>query len=71
MPRANGVPDEQAVTIETSDPERLIKSVIIAADSVDGNHGGDCFGLSAVRFALEREPGEAQNHALHPASISP
>jgi hypothetical protein len=55
LPRANGSPYETPVIIpcEASHP---LKSVIIAAEAVDGNYGGDCYGLSAVYFGLPRLP---------------
>lgn len=54
LPRANGSVLAQAATVENIAAGRLIKSVIIAADFEDGNYGSDYFGLSAVRFVLEK-----------------
>ena len=33
-----------------------LKSVIIAAETAGGNYGGDCYGLSAVRFVQAAAP---------------
>ena len=33
--------------------EHTLKSIIIAAEAVDGNYGGNAFGLSAVRFVVK------------------
>jgi F5/8 type C domain len=52
LPQADGNMDERPITIENAAAARSIRSVIIAADSVDGNYGGDCYGLSAVRFVV-------------------
>jgi hypothetical protein len=50
LPRARGDAGLPAFTVATTAGGRPVKSVIIAADAVDGNYGSDCFGLSAVRF---------------------
>lgn len=52
LPRANGLPMFEGTGIINAHAEHTFKSVIIAADEADGNYGGDCFGLSAVRFVL-------------------
>ena len=33
--------------------EKNLKSIIIAAEQVDGNYGSTNFGLSAVRFVVQ------------------
>ncbi len=50
LPRAGGTPYEPGVTVPTLSSGRLLKSVIIAADTTDGNYGSVDYGLSAVRF---------------------
>jgi len=52
LPRASGSPFAEAVTIPNAAPGRPITSVIIAAETVDGNYGSECYGLSAVRFIV-------------------
>lgn len=53
LPRAAGTPNELPTAIRNLESGRLLKSVIIAADTVDGNYGGACYGLSAVRFVFQ------------------
>ncbi|MDB6066341.1 MAG: hypothetical protein JWR26_2549 [Pedosphaera sp.] len=55
LPRANGNPGLGSVTITNSALGQTIKSVIIAAEPVDGNYGSDIYGLSAVRFMVHRD----------------
>jgi hypothetical protein len=50
LPRAPGTPTSQPASVPTDLGGQPVKSVIIAADAVDGNYGGSCYGLSAVRF---------------------
>ncbi len=52
LPRASGSGSEYAVMIQNTAAHTPIKSVIIAAMLKDGNYGGDCYGLSAVRFVV-------------------
>jgi hypothetical protein len=54
LPRAGGLPDSEAFTIPNAAATRQIKSVIIAANPVTGNYGSTCYGLSAVRFIVNR-----------------
>ena len=54
LPRAHGSAFAEPTTIENVAADRLVKSVIIAAESGDGNYGSDCYGLSAVRFVWEK-----------------
>jgi hypothetical protein len=62
LPRASGLPDLTAVTIQNFARAQTIRSVIIAADPVDGNYGSDYYGLSAVRFIIHRETPELYSH---------
>jgi TPR repeat protein len=50
LPRASGAPMIEPTAVTTDPAGQGIRSVIIAAEEVDGNYGGDCYGLSAVRF---------------------
>jgi hypothetical protein len=50
LPRANGGPMAEPASIPNSLASDTFKSVIIAADSTDGNYGSDNYGLSAIRF---------------------
>ena len=59
LPRASGSPGLEAVIITNAAKTRALKSVVVAAEMEDGNYGGDCFGLSAVRFCVGREVVEA------------
>ena len=56
LTQASGSPHEPGYLIPSLHPERLIKTVIIAADPVNGNYGGDVYGLSAVRFTHKTAP---------------
>ncbi|BDI34532.1 hypothetical protein CCAX7_65830 [Capsulimonas corticalis] len=56
VPRANGGPSALPSIIPNDSPEQPLKSVIIAAEVEGGNYGGDCYGLSAVRFGVPRLP---------------
>lgn len=58
MPSASGKPFALPIEIPVRSPERPLKAVIIAADGGVGmgNYGGDCYGLSAVRFLVHRVP---------------
>ena len=49
----------EAVVIVNAAKTRALKSVLIAAETKDGNYGSDYFGLSAVRFVTGREVAEA------------
>jgi hypothetical protein len=59
LPRASGSPGLEAVIITNIASTRALKTVVIAAETKDGNYGGDYFGLSAVRFGVGREVAEA------------
>jgi hypothetical protein len=59
LPRASGSPGLEAIVVTNIARARPLKSVIIAADTKDGNYGSDYFGLSAVRFGVGREVTEA------------
>jgi len=50
LPPATGAPFLESVSVPIYSGDKLIKAVIIAADSAEGNRGGDCYGLSAVKF---------------------
>jgi hypothetical protein len=50
LPRAGGTPLENATVVKNATPGTEVQSVIVAADANDGNYGGSCYGLSAVRF---------------------
>ncbi|HLK56210.1 MAG TPA: hypothetical protein VKU00_06585 [Chthonomonadaceae bacterium] len=52
LPRANGSSLVEPTAVPISLNEALFKSILIAADEVDGNYGGSCYGLSAVRFVV-------------------
>ena len=52
FPEAPGTSSYTAVSIPNSQSAHPWKSVIIAAEPVDGNYGGNVYGLSAVRFVL-------------------
>jgi hypothetical protein len=56
LPRATGTPLSEPVTIRnTAAADQPLKSVLIAAEAVDGNYGGICYGLSEVRFIVRPE----------------
>lgn len=59
LPRAGGSPGLEPIVIPNLKKAQALKSVIIAAEAKDGNFGGDYYGLSAVRFAANREVAEA------------
>jgi hypothetical protein len=59
LPRAAGSPGLEAAIIANAAKTRALKSVVIAAETKDGNYGSDYFGLSAVRFGIGREVAEA------------
>ena len=59
LPRASGSPGLEAIVIANAVTTRTLKSVVIAAETKDGNYGSDYFGLSAVRFGIGREVAEA------------
>ena len=52
LPYASGLPMSEPTAIPLVGANAPLKSVIIAAEETDGNYGGDCFGLSAVRFVI-------------------
>jgi hypothetical protein len=54
LPRADGGAFAVPVSIANIAADRPIKSVIIAAEATNGNYGSKCFGLSAVRFVLDK-----------------
>lgn len=53
LPRATGAALAASTTYFNAVPERPIRSVVIAAEPVDGNYGANCYGLSAVRFIMK------------------
>ncbi|MDR3688423.1 MAG: hypothetical protein P4L46_03520, partial [Fimbriimonas sp.] len=53
LPRATGAALAASTTFFNAVPERPIRSVVIAAEPVDGNYGANCYGLSAVRFIVK------------------
>jgi alpha-mannosidase len=59
LPRAEGSPGLEPFIIANAQKKRPLKSVLIAAETKDGNYGGDYYGLSAVRFTAGREVPEA------------
>jgi alpha-mannosidase len=58
IPRATGAA-QVPCTIAIPTVSTAIRSVVIAAEPVDGNHGGNVYGLAAVRFCTSREVAEA------------
>jgi hypothetical protein len=54
LPRATGAPWLLPVTISNEAARRVFKSVIIAAEAIDGDYGSAYYGLSAVRFVAPR-----------------
>ncbi len=54
LPRAAGTPWILPTTIPNDASRRAFKSVIIAAEAVDGDYGSAYYGLSAVRFVAPR-----------------
>jgi len=56
VPQASGSSSALPATIPVVSSGQAIKAVIIAAEAEGGNYGGDCYGLSAVRFAIRRIP---------------
>ncbi|HLV79971.1 MAG TPA: hypothetical protein VKT32_06790 [Chthonomonadaceae bacterium] len=56
LPRAVGSPLHELTEVPTSLEEAPVKSILIAAEAVDGNWGGNAYGLSAVRFVVRHEP---------------
>ncbi len=59
LPRASGSPGLEAVVVTNVQKDRALQSVVIAAETKDGNYGSDYFGLSAVRFGVGHEVAEA------------
>lgn len=59
LPRASGSPGLEAVIITNAARAQAFKSVVIAAETAEGNYGSDYYGLSAVRFNVGREVAEA------------
>jgi hypothetical protein len=53
LPRAGGTPMAEPTAIANTLAEQPLKSIIIAAEEVDGNYGGNTYGLSAVRFVIK------------------
>lgn len=53
LPRASGSPLAEPTSISNDLAEQKFKSIIVAAEQVDGNHGSAAFGLSAVRFVVK------------------
>lgn len=60
LPRAGGNPGLSPVTFTNVAPDKLFSSVIIAAAAEDGNYGGTCYGLSAVRFVIHHDGAEIE-----------
>jgi alpha-mannosidase len=56
IPRAKGSPAEPA-TLTVDLPDKPVKSAVLLAKD---NHGGNVYGLSAVRFAVTRDVPEAK-----------
>lgn len=52
LPRASGEPNEPGFRVQVHRTSKPLKYVIIAAEAKDGNYGGNCYGLSAVRFVM-------------------
>lgn len=50
LPKATGQPVTASIDFFNAHPERPLRCVVIWADPQEGNHGGNCYGLSAVRF---------------------
>jgi hypothetical protein len=59
LPRGGGSQGLEPVVIANAAKTRALKSIVIAAETKDGNYGSDYFGLSAVRFVAGREVAEA------------
>jgi hypothetical protein len=53
LPRASGNPSEKPLAVNIAAASRPLRWVVIAAEKNQGNYGGSCYGLSAVRFVLE------------------
>ncbi len=53
LPPADGSALAEPTSVLNDLAEHTFKSVIIAAEAVDGNYGGNVFGLSAVRFVMK------------------
>src|SRR5579884_2535769 len=64
LPCAIGTSMTLPVTVPNIVAERALKSVIIAAEAQDGNYGGSCYGLSAVRFVVPRLTGVVPAKAI-------
>jgi hypothetical protein len=56
LPQAKGAPLAPGATIFNVYPERPMRAVVLIADPDEGNYGGSCFGLSAVRFITPSSP---------------
>jgi TPR repeat protein len=52
LPAANGTPLSEAYSVPNIASSHFIKAVIIAADSTQGNYGGNAYGLSGVKFKI-------------------
>ena len=53
LPPASGTPMAGPTAVLNDLVEHKFKSFLIAAEETDGNYGGNCFGLSAVRFVMK------------------
>lgn len=53
LPRTTGSPKELPFVVPNAQVTSAFKSVVIAADQVDGNYGAGFYGLSAVRFLVD------------------
>ena len=56
LPQASGQPNALPFAVQNAVVGRPLKSVILMAEPVGGNYGSACYGLSAVRFLVQRVP---------------
>lgn len=63
LPRASGEPGAEPHAVPNALASLRFQSVIVAAEQKDGNHGGNCYGLSTVRFAVQHADGEGGGKA--------
>jgi hypothetical protein len=71
LPQASGQPNALPIAVRNAVGGRPLKSVIIAAETVGGNYGSACYGLSAVRFLVRRVPDTipASSITVTPSSV--
>jgi hypothetical protein len=63
LPPASGNAGLEPATIGNVAADKMISSIIIAAEAEDGNYGSTCYGLSAVRFLVHHDAvAEAASH---------